>query len=166
MDIPADATTTLILGFVLTFVAAYFGALLAVRKYRGEKQWAVKHAAYQDILNSISAMHAWADDAYGDLLSLTFVDQFQLAQLTEQYEAARLVLRRRVHLGELTFSQTSIAALEELLRDIGRERFRFNEEPTNAETYLQDYSNHCIKVKGIIANHLPKVLTVAKKDLS
>ena len=54
------------ISFCTALLAAFFGSMLTIRKFKKEKIWQEKYQAYRDVLSALEAMLLWADETYCD----------------------------------------------------------------------------------------------------
>ncbi|MES2354332.1 MAG: hypothetical protein V4568_07980 [Pseudomonadota bacterium] len=151
--------------FVSVLSAAYFGALIALRRAPGQKQWESKYMAYQELLQSMSELQTWAEETHNDLLRSPVISETRLAELSHEYEVARRTLWGQARVGALTMSDSSVAALQELLREIKAERFRFTAQSAENSNSVHEYTVHCDKLKVLLNSHFAALLQMARKDL-
>ena len=154
-----------LLSLVTAIVAAFVGSTLALRKTKTERRWQAKYDAYQQILAAVEAMRYWAEECYASNLLLPAVSGEKLSELSNRYQEAKRELWGYVHVGELIISSASRQLLEEVLVEIGRQEFRFEDDSVDDAEIPAALAHHCDDIRTAVAKALPKLLQLARADI-
>lgn len=149
----------------IVLVSAFLGVHLALQKYKSEKRWESRHAAYQDILRAISDIDAWVEESYASSKLLPGLTGEKLSEQGSRYHAARHSLWRQAKVGSLLLAPSSIGALNDLVTDVEGERIRLDHEPADDSNRDEVLAEHCEKLRAILAKHVPVIVRHAKADL-
>jgi hypothetical protein len=150
---------------VVALIAAFAAAFLATRRAKGETRWKAKYDAYARVLSSVEDIRFWAEETYASNLLLPTVGAEQLRLATQRYDEAKRVLWSYVHVGALVVCPEARSKLEALLSAIGREEHRFQEDMIGDDDYSGEIADHCDRIRKIVADQIPAVMTIAQHDL-
>jgi uncharacterized membrane protein YraQ (UPF0718 family) len=150
---------------ITAIVAAFLGSTLALRKTKTERRWQAKYDAYQKILAAVESMRYWAEESYASNLLLPSVSSEKLSELRDGYHEAKRELWSYVHIGELIVCIASRELLEDLLVEIAREEFRFEDDSIDDSEFPAALAHHCDQIRTAITKALPKLLELAKADI-
>jgi len=152
--------------FFVTLLAAYFGSLLALNKFKIEKLWQEKYNSYQEILNALEALILWANETYCSNKLIPSIGTSKLEGVLS-FPEARRVLAKNTCIGKLLISSEVITELESLEQELWDEQFRADEECFHPNTFEEQdfYATHAENVKNIVQPRLDKIVNFAKTDL-
>lgn len=151
---------------LIPMVAAYAAIWLALKKFKKERLWQEKYAAYQEVLASIEALSFWAEQAVAEGSMLPTLQGAAVTSLQDDYSNAKRRLVKHATIGRLLLSPKMIEFLERVNEELFQEAYRANED--HAETpFEQDmiFHNHAKEVQSIVARVLPKIVEHARRDL-
>ena len=147
---------------LIAFLSAYFGALIALQKFKKEKVWQEKFDAYKIILKSIHSMKHWADETWQGGHNLPTLGHEDGGHFNKH----RIVLAEYINIGELIISEKSISLLKDFEQEIFDSDMKLDElnSGDNQELYehIVEYSDKTLK---IISQYLPQIINESKKDL-
>jgi len=152
--------------FIVTLLAAFFGSLVALRKFKKEKLWQEKYNSYQEVLNALEALILWADETYSSNKLIPSIGTSTLEGV-QSFPAARRVLAKTTCIGKLLISKDAITELEAIEQELWDEEFRASEECFHPNTWEEQefYATHAENVKKIVKPRLEKIICFAKSDL-
>lgn len=154
---------TELLRWLAALAAAFIGSTFALSRTKRERRWQAKYDAYQRIFAAVEAIRFWAEETYSSSLSLPSIGSAQ--DLAQRFDDAKRELWGFVHVGGLVVSAKSQEALQDLLTEVSRVEFAFDDEGKDENNYAAVLSEHCDQVRQIVARHLPVLLQLGKKDL-
>lgn len=160
-----ELDTEVVLQILTAFLAAYFGAYLALNRFKKERQWQERYSAYIEIVNAISDLMVWATETYSRCKLLPSLDPGKHQDFYSGYENARLCLRRYSQSGKLVISSDVIAELEQLDTQLWSLEFDFENSAGDPQEYENLLSSHTKDVRDIADEFLKKIIPLAKKDL-
>lgn len=142
-----------LIAFVPVFLGVWLSVKMALQKFRTEKWWEQKAAAYDAIIEAVyhgfrfydEALHAINDD--GD------VDQVKQEELVRNAREADMEIVRVMTIGTLKVSQAFLDRLK---------RFRRDE---NAADEVHDWSHHVLLAYDAHESCLDDLVRLAKEDL-
>lgn len=153
---------------LVPMLSAGVGFWLAARKFRYERLWSEKYAAYQEILGAIEAMASWAEDICNESVMLPSIGWFDGKSPNEFYSQARRQIAKRVSIGRLLLSTKTVSALEAFQTEIYREEYRAEDERDHSDEPREEHEGirlHAQEIRSIIAKYLPRITDLARSDL-
>jgi hypothetical protein len=153
----------LVLDIVLPFAAVLVGAWVATLKFKKERLWTEKYAAYQKVLGSLDAITHWSSETVSDVFFLPGVgtDKF-----VEEYTLAQREILRQTTVGSLLLSEKFIEELELFQTEFFRERHSAHEDYEDDPQAMHiALGQHAGRVQQIVSRHLPVLISLARKDL-
>ena len=147
--------------FFTGILAAFFGYLIAVRKFKKEKIWQEKYSAYQEILISLETMLLWANEIYAQNSMLPTIgagDELNFSQ-------ARRAISKQACIGSLLVSKEVISILNDIERELWDEDFRADDE-RSGEMDINNYmAQHAENVRKILGPKIDQIIELARQDL-
>ena len=113
---------------VIPFVAAALGIWVASWKFKRERLWQEKYASYQEILVAIEAMAFWAEQAVHEIAMLPTISGELAMKAQEDYSNAQRRIAKHATIGRLLLSDTTVATLDSLQKELFAEQFRADDE--------------------------------------
>lgn len=152
--------------FFVTLLAAFFGSLVALKKFKKEKLWQEKYNSYQEVLNALEAIILWADQTYCSYKLIPSIGTSTLDDI-QSFPAARRVLAKTTCIGKLLISKDAITELESIEQELWDEQFRASEECFHLNTWEEQefYATHAENIKNIVKPRLDKIISYARSDL-
>ncbi|MFT4919815.1 MAG: hypothetical protein ACI8RU_002442 [Zhongshania aliphaticivorans] len=155
--------------FCTALLAAFFGSLLAIKKFKKEKIWSEKYKAYQDVLSALEAMLLWANETYCHQKMIpTKGTQGIEGGNWPSFSEARRVIAKTTRVGSLLLPTEVIDELEALESDLWNENFRTDDERyyyPNTHEESEAIAEHADNVEKLIKPRLKAIIQHAKKDL-
>tara|TARA_R110001583_G_scaffold49686_1_gene155511 strand:- start:1767 stop:2273 length:507 start_codon:yes stop_codon:yes gene_type:complete len=155
--------------FCTALLAAFFGSLLAIKKFKKEKIWSEKYKAYQDVLSALEAMLLWANETYCHQKMIpTKGTQGIEGGNWPSFSEARRVIAKTTRVGSLLLPTEVIDELEALESDLWNENFRADDERyyyPNTHEESEAIAEHADNVEKLIKPRLKAIIQHAKKDL-
>jgi len=156
------------ISFCTTMLAAFFGYLIAVKKFKKEKLWQEKYESYQDVLSALEAMVLWANETYCiEKMIPTKGTSAANGDKWLSFSEARRVIAKTSCIGKLLLCDEVISELEALESELWEENFRAGEENYYPNTFEESeaMSKHANNIEKIVSPRLEKIISYAKKDL-
>lgn len=147
---------------IVGFLAAYFGSLLALRKFKREKVWDERRAAYKDVIESFEELIHWSEQ----------VRAYHCCEPTIGGEAKFDESLRKISkfsaTGSFIFSKKFQEILEQANENISRVRFKIDEE-SKPDQYTEAGSAEWYfvlanEIRSIVKDCLPKLIAIAKSE--
>lgn len=139
---------------------------IAMRKFRKEKIWQEKYAAYQRVIIAIEEIRYWADEASSEASMLPTVGWFDGKSSQDFYAEARRQIAKQCSIGTLLMSRQVVNELVELQKRIFKESCdaseNYNADERDEQSALGD---HATELRKIVDSHLPRILAHARDDL-
>ena len=151
---------------LIPMTAAAAAIWLALKKFKRERLWQEKYAAYQEVLGSVEALSFWADQATAEGVMMPTLEGDAVKSVQDEYSHARRRIVKHATLGQLLLSRSTMNVLEEFRVELYREDYRANEE--YSDTPFEEHANfhiHAKEVKSIVAKYLPRIVEHARSDL-
>ena len=162
-------TPSWIIALFATFSAAFFGYLMAVKKFKKETFWQEKYKMYQDILTSLEAMLIWANETYchNKMIPTIGLKTLEKDKLISFAEARRNIAKISC-IGQLIISDDVITELNLLQSELWNEDFRAEDEIYNPDTIeeTEAIAEHVELIRKIVEPRLKKIIMYAKIDLA
>lgn len=153
---------------IVPMLAAGAGFWLTARKFKNERLWLEKYAAYQEILGAIEAMKLWAEDLCNESEMQPTIGWFDGKSSGESYSQARRRIAKYASIGRLLLSSKTVSTLEEFQAEIFREEYRANDERDYSGDSLEEQEElriHALEIRNVIAKYLPQITSFARSDL-
>lgn len=152
---------------ILPFIAAFFGSLIAMLKFKKERLWQEKYKAYQEILNSAETIKLWATEMARSSYLMPTINFFDGKKPYEAYSEARRQVSKYICVGKLLISEDVRERLEKMENEIYSEEFRANEDDFTDDPSEKErlFGQHARKIERIIDKYLPDIIKNAKSDL-
>jgi hypothetical protein len=145
------------------FIAAYFGSLLALNKFKKEKLWDERRAIYKEIIEAFEELGCWSEytRALHCCEPTTDVDV--------KFDEPLRVISKRSAIGSLFLSESFQEVLEEANLKLSQTRFQIHEE-SRPDMYSERGRAEWLlvlsgEIKEIVDNYLPKLISIAKKEI-
>lgn len=162
-------TPSWIIPLFATFSAAFFGYLMAVKKFKKEIFWQEKYNMYQDILSSLEAMLIWANETYchNKMIPTIGLNTLEKDKLISFAQARRNIAKISC-IGQLIISDDVITELNLLQSELWNEDFRAEDEIYSSNTHEENESiaEHVELIRKIVEPRLTKIIRYAKIDLA
>ena len=157
-----------IISFCTTLFAAFFGYLVAVKKFKKEKLWEEKYLSYQNVLSALETMLLWANESYctHKLIPTKGTQEINNGKWLSFAEARRIIAKTSC-IGKLLLCQEVVSELEMLESELWEEDFRADDEnyyPNTIEEH-EAIANHAKNIENIVSPRLQRIIVFAKKDL-
>lgn len=157
-----------LMSFSTTLLAAFFGYLIAVKKFKKERLWQEKYEAYQDILSALEAMILWANETYcSNKLIPTKGTRLANNDPWLAFSEARRTIAKSACIGQLLLPKPVIDELESLESDLWNENFRAEDEQYYPHTHeeAEAIAQHAQNVENIVKKRLEIIIEYARNDL-
>jgi hypothetical protein len=157
-----------LISFFTTLLAAFFGYLIAVKKFKKERLWQEKYEAYQDILSALEAMTLWANETYcSNKLIPTKGTRLAKNDPWLAFSEARRTIAKSACIGRLLLPKPVIDELVALESDLWNENFRAEEEQYHPHTHEESeaIAQHAQNVENIVKPRLGVIIEYARNDL-
>lgn len=167
IDIAAQFSSINIFKDILVPAFSALGALFfATRKFKKERIWQDKYAAYQKVLESIEAIRYWGEEVSHDVHMLPTIADFSGKSAADFYAAAQREVLKQTSIGTLLLSEEFMFKLEQFYKEFYQERFFESEE------YYEDcqvaefgFGKHAAAIRDIADKYLSELISLARKDL-
>lgn len=147
-------------------LAALAGSLLATRKFRQERLWQEKYAAYQRVLGSIEAIRYWGDEAAADVHMLPTVGWFDGKDAQEFYAQAKREVTKQASIGTVLLSEEFVAELAVFQTELfGLAHAASEEHHEDDRDQHFAFGDHASEVRSLADRALPKLIRLARKDV-
>jgi hypothetical protein len=148
----------------IAFLSAYFGAFLALRKYKHEKQWQEKLAAYKEIFDALGNLMLWADETYSRVKMLPTTGVKEGTGFYQGYTHARVCLLKYSSIGRLVLCSEFSDKLEEINSELWQSEFSYEDTVGDPQEYEEALAAHARQVKSLIDARLASLVKLAKND--
>jgi hypothetical protein len=167
MDFIAQFTSiNLVKDILVPAIAAISGLALATRKFKRERLWQEKYAAYQRILASIEAIRHWGDEVSSEVHMLPTIGSFDGKEPTEFYADAKREVAKQVSIGTILLSKSFVEELSKFQTELFQQIYDANEEWHEDEQEAHHaLGAHASRVRGIADNYLGRLIELSRKDL-
>jgi hypothetical protein len=108
------------------FVSAYFGSLLAIRKFKKEKLWERQEKAYTEIIDALYDMLQHCEIHKEDYGQGTGYSEEKEDEISEGYSRAHWKIKKATDIGAFVISNKAYSVLMELRN---REQLEWEENP-------------------------------------
>ncbi len=136
------------------FISAYFGSLLAIRKFKEEKLWERQEKAYTEIIDALYNMLQYCEIQKEDYGGGTGYSEKKENEFSEEYSKAFWKIKKATDIGAFVISSEAHSVLMELRN---REQLKWEE---NASWDIYEYEfQHFQKA-------LNKVVVIANKEVN
>lgn len=146
--------------------AALVALALATRKFRHERLWLEKYAAYQRVLESIEAIRYWGNETSSEVHMLPTVGWFNGKDAHDFYSEAKREVAKQTSIGTVLLAEAFVAELCAFQTDLFQQTYdaseEYNEDEREAHFALGD---HASKVQKIADKYLPNLIRIARSDL-
>ena len=109
------------LALIVSVTTAYITVKLSVKQFYSQRLWEKKAEAYSHIMEHLSYLQynfgEWADE----LVGLSTLSKEQQRKLSEGYLQSKEAITKAAAIGAYVVSDTTTAALAELLRELSKE---------------------------------------------
>lgn len=110
MDPVASFVTPIVIGFI----SAFFGSLVAFRKFKAEKMWERKEKAYVEIIDSLYNLLRHCEVHKEDYGQGTGLSDAKLYELRNNYNSAFWAIKKSTDIGAFIISTRAHNVLKEL----------------------------------------------------
>jgi hypothetical protein len=164
---PANSVIASLIGTVITaMIAAVIGFWLAKIRFKHDQLWQEKNITYKRVLGSVEAIRFWGEEVASDTHFLPTVDWYDGKSAHQFYGEALREISKQSVVGKVLLSSEFVDALTELMIEIFRERHEAMEERSGDPSYDDiAFGNHAAAVRDLVDAHLPKLISLARKDL-
>lgn len=158
-----DEISTYLSPITVGFVAAYFGSLLALNKFKQEKLWDERRAIYKEIIEAFEELGHWSEYIRASHCCEPTIE------VSVKFDEPLRTISKHSATGGLFLSADFQIILEEANVKLSQTRFQINEESMpdmHSEQGRAEWSLVLSKeIKGVVDNYLPKLISVAKKEI-
>ena len=165
---PEIAIPSWVITFCTTLLAAFFGYLIAVKKFKKEKLWQEKYQSYQEVLSALEAMVLWTNETYCSNKMIPTKGTFAAnGDRWLSFSEARRVIAKASCIGKLLLCDEVISELEDLESALWHEDFRADDKNYYPDTFEESeaIAEHAKNVEEIVTPRLERIITYAKRDL-
>lgn len=146
--------------------AALAALALATRKFRRERLWQEKYAAYQRVLESIEAIRYWGDETSAEVHMLPTVGWFNGKVASDFYAEAKREVAKQTSIGTVLLARVFVTELRAFQTELFRQTYDASEEHTEDEREAyRALGDHASKVRNISDKYLPTLIQLARSDL-
>lgn len=151
-----------IIPVVLAFSSAYFGAWVAIKKYKEEKLWDERQKSYRIVIDAFEELIHWAEQNRASY----FCEPFN--NIETKYEESLRIISKYATVGESIFSKEFHQVIVDADNALYRCRFGVNEESAGSRETERACAEWNLvlanEIGGITSEHLLKLIQIAKKD--
>ena len=147
-------------------IAALAALALATRKFKHERLWQEKYAAYQRVLESIEAIRYWGDETSSEVHMLPTVGWFNGKNANDFYAEAKREIAKQTSIGTVLLAKAFVIELRAFQAELFRQTYSASEECNEDER--EAYSSlgaHASEVRSIAEEYLPNLIQIARSDL-
>lgn len=149
---------------LIGFLAAYFGSLFALRKFKREKVWDERRAAYKEVIESLEELIYWSEQTRASHCCEPTIGG------EAKFEESLRKIAKFSATGNLIFSKEFQDTLEDTNNLIFKVRFQIKEESLpDLDTERGHAEWLFILANGIresVEPNLKKLIKIAKNELS
>jgi hypothetical protein len=147
---------------IVGFLAAYFGSVLALRKFKREKVWDERRAAYKDVIESFEELIHWSEQVRASHCCEPTIGG------EAKFDESLRKISKFSATGSLIFSKKFQEILEQANKNISRVRFKIDEE-SKPDQYTEAGSSEWYfflanEIRNIVEDCLPKLIDIAKSE--
>ena len=145
------------------FIAAYFGSLLALNKFKKEKLWDERRAIYKEIIEAFEELECWSEYIRASHCCEPTIDA------NVNFNDSLRVISKRSSIGCLFLSEAFQTVLEEANLKLNQIRFQINEE-SKPDIHLEQERAEWLfilskEINGAVNQYLPQLISIAKKEI-
>ena len=142
-----------ILQIVITVSGAFLAAWLATRRYRSDKWWDKKEAAYSELINALHQMKWPASEHIDAEFENRTINEEESEKLWREFKDARKNIWRIAESSSFLLSSDVLITVRQMEKDLGKAR--------NAHTWF----DHLDDQYGAVDKCLKDIKDIGKKDL-
>lgn len=158
-----DEISKLLSPITVGFIAAYFGSLLALNKFKKEKLWDERKAIYKEIIEAFEELGCWSEYTRARHCCEPTID------VNVNFDESLRVISKRSAIGSLFLSEAFQKELEEANIKLSQTRFQIKEESMPDMYSEQGRAEWSLilsrEIREIVDNYLPKLISIAKKEI-
>lgn len=151
---------------VVPALAAVAGLWLAARKFKHERIWQEKYAAYQRVLSSIEGIRYWGDEISANVHMLPSIGWFDGKAPHDFYAEAKREVARQCTIGTVLLAPAFVEKLGEFQVELFRKTHAASEDYQENEQEAEfAYGTHASDVRNLTDEYLPTLIKLARSDL-
>jgi hypothetical protein len=147
-------------------LAALVGLWLATRKFRNERLWQEKYAAYQRVFASIEAIRYWGDEISADVHMLPCIGWFDGKKSKDFYAEAKREVAKQCQIGTLLLAPDFVDMLAKFQTELFN---RAHQASVDFQPNEQDeefaFGAHAAEIRDLADGYLPNLIELARNDL-
>lgn len=145
------------------FIAAYFGSLLALRKFKSEKVWDERRLIYKEVIESLEEILFWCEYVRASHCCEPVIDS------DVDFDSSLRKIARHSVSGGLFSSSKFQESLKLAHAELHRVRFQINEESMpdlNTDHEREEWLFILSKeIRDVAKRHLDQLINLAKNEL-
>ena len=153
--------------------AALLGLWIATRKFKHERIWQEKYAAYQRVLESIEVIRYWGDEMASDAYMEPTVNWYDGKSPNDFYASAEREIVKQISIGTILLSKNFTSVLSEFYKELYKENYSaqeiytesYHEYQHDSQAAVIDHGRHAAETRNIADKYLPTLVKLARKDL-
>ena len=153
----SELTQGILIGLVPAILVSFFTAWITVkfsmRQFYSQRWWEKKAEAYSRIIEELSCLQYCLGEWFDSSVEHKKFSDEKKEELSRGYRKAEEAIRRSVAMGSYIISESSIKALENLIREL--------ETTNNQGDWVGDMDAHF----GAVKKCIERIREYAKKDL-
>lgn len=151
---------------ITALIAAVIGFWLAKIRFKHDQLWQEKNITYKRVLGSVEAIRFWGEEVASGTYFLPTVDWYDGKSVQQFYGEALREISKQSVVGKVLLSSDFVDALTELMVEVFREKHEVMEAHTG-DPWHDDiaFGQHAAAVRNLVDAHLPKLISLARKDL-
>jgi hypothetical protein len=151
---------------IVPALAALTGFWLATRKFKHERLWQEKYAAYQRVLSSIEAIRYWGDEISANVHMLPSIGWFDGKSAHDFYAEAKREVAKQSTIGTVLLSPSFVDKINAFQTDLFRMAHAASEDfQPNEQDEEFAYGAHAAEVRNLTDKYLPVLIKLARSDL-
>jgi hypothetical protein len=151
---------------VVPALAAIAGLWMATRKFKHERLWQEKYAAYQRVLSSIEAIRYWGDEISADVHMLPSIGWFDGKSAHDFYAEAKREVAKQSTIGTVLLAPAFVEKLNALQTELFRKTHEASKDfQPNEQDEEFAYGAHAENVRNLTDEFLPDLIKLARRDL-
>jgi hypothetical protein len=158
-----DEISKFIAPLTVGFIAAYFGSLLALRKFKREKIWDERRSIYKEVIESFEEIIFWCEYVRASHCCEPVIES------DVDFDSSLRKIARHSVSGELFSSPKFQKVLKQAHSELYRVRFQINEE-SMPDLYTDSGRDEWLfilskEIGGVSKKHLDRLINLAKDEL-
>jgi len=147
-------------------MAALIGFWLATRKFKNERLWQEKYAAYQRVFASIEAIRYWGDEISTDVHMLPSIGWFGGKKPNDFYAEAKREVAKQCQIGTVLLAPEFVDMLAKFQSELFHKAHQASVDfQPNEQDDEFAFGAHAAEVRNLVDEYLPNLIGLARNDL-